>query len=181
MHIILKENNKMRKILGIVAVAVALGAASLSCKKAPYQQLADTVDSVNTVMSQGGMQDFPDGCKVSYDEATNTVKFNIAVPLHFDESSLTEPQREQFQTNFVTAIINGIPSLAQKIEANHSAVLLTFDGTENSKYEIMTDSERFNDIYSLSKKLKVVEAESAAADSIVELDDTVAASAARQL
>ncbi len=157
----------MRKILGIVAAALVLGSAFVSCKKSPTQQLAESIDSVNVVLSKGAVVDFPAGITAKYDEPTNTVKFDLNVPLDLNQVSLSDVEMEQFQSNFVNALLNGMPQVASKIEAVHANVLLSLIGQNNSKIEIMTDPERLADIKSLAGKQEVLvqEEQAAAADS----------------
>ena len=132
----------MKRILGIIALALVMGMAFVGCNnRPPFEKLAAAVDSMNTELMMapiGGAA----SASVKYDEITNTVKYTLNVPGIVDKATMDEAA-DRLADSFVEqmALFNG--NLFDEIVAAKANVLLDFEGSMEGKYELLIENKAF--------------------------------------
>lgn len=136
----------MKKILSIIAIA-ALGAASFTAcnNKPPYEKLITAVDSLNTVVHSYELP-MTDSCAIKYDELTNTVKYLYYCKDSIDSNRL-DSVIDDMQQQFLLSIITGDPNMTHNLLDAKANILMQMNGRDNTKFEIMTENDQFNELY----------------------------------
>lgn len=144
----------MKKILGIIALASLSAACFTACNDKPQSEnLKAAVDSLNMAVRQQGIP-MIDSCVITYDEATNTVKY-----LYYNNDSIDvsriEPVADDMKLQFVTSVIANNHSLTKGLLEAKAKLMMGLYGSHDTKYEIMVDdstfSQYYNDIMGKSK------------------------------
>lgn len=117
-----------------LAAAAALALAGLQgCKKAPFENLDNTVARINASIEKGDSEINNPLFTVSslgYDEATNTVK--IELPAGF----------ENVGADMVLYTVNRLaPELDEAVKAADANVMVVFNGTDGSKNEVLYENK----------------------------------------
>ena len=136
----------MKRILAIIVIGAAAAAAFTGCNnKPPFERLAASVDSLNTVMQQKPV-DYADSTSVNYDEVTNTVKYTFVLPGAVDTAQMSASGL-QFEQAFIMANVLGDPDFGEKLVDANANIAVTFEGKEGGKFEYMIENKKIADTY----------------------------------
>lgn len=136
----------MKKILGLMVIALVLGIATVGCNnKPPFVKLQAAVDSLNTEM-QSTPSAYADSCAISYDELTNTVKYTMVVDtVNHEEFQAVAPGLEDA---FIGQLAGSDEyGLAKEIADAKANVLVEIVGKRGGKFEMMVETATFVGAY----------------------------------
>lgn len=136
----------MKRILAIITLGAAVAAALTGCgNKSPYERLAASVDSINTVMQQQPV-DYAESTSVKYDELTNTVQYDLVLPGKVDTAQMSAGG-SQIEQAFLIVNVLGNPDFGEKIVDAEANISVTFQGKEGGKFEYMIESKKIADVF----------------------------------
>lgn len=136
----------MKRILAIITLGAAVAASFTGCNnKPPFERLAASVDSLNTVMQEKPV-DYAESTSVRYDEVTNTVKYSFVLPGAVD-TAMMSANGAQFEQAFVMANVLGDPSFGEKLVEADANITVTFEGKEGGKFEYLIENKTIADTY----------------------------------
>ena len=138
---------KMKRILGAIALAIAVAASFTACNnQPPFAKLVAAVDSTNVAMQQHPT-DWCDSASVAYDQVTNAVKYTFVLPGQIDKDQMAQGA-ELFETSFLAALAqNAEYNLTAEIVDAKANVLLNFKGAQGGEYEILLDNAKVADAF----------------------------------
>ncbi len=136
----------MKRILAIITIGAAVAASFTGCNnKPPYERLAASVDSLNTVMQEKPV-DYAESTSVSYDEVTNTVKYSFVLPGAVDTARMSAGGA-QFEQAFVMANVLGDPAFGEKLVEANANIAVTFEGKAGGKFEYLIENKSIAETY----------------------------------
>lgn len=138
---------KMKSILGVIALAIAVATSFTACNnQPPFAKLTAAVDSVNMSMQQHPTQ-WCDSANVVYDQATNAVKYTFYLPGQIDKDQMAQGA-ELFESGFLAALAqNPEYNITGEIVDAKANVLLDFKGAQGGEYEILLDNAKVADAF----------------------------------
>lgn len=138
---------KMKRILGAIAIAIAVAASFSACNnQPPFAKLISAVDSTNVALQHHPTQ-WCDSATVTYDQITNAVKYSFYMPGQIDKDQMAQGA-ELFETGFLAALAQNTEyNLTAEIVDAKANVLLDFKGAQGGEYEILLDNAKVADAY----------------------------------
>ena len=144
----------MKRILGIIALAIAVGLAFTGCNnRPPFEKLAASVDSLNTYYTDAPML-HNDSTRVTYDEITNTVEFHMYAQGYIDKAQL-EAVSDRMADSFTDEMVRvNRFNFGKELLAAKANVLLDFKGSAGGEYQLLIENKAFQaqeDAYNVGK------------------------------
>lgn len=134
----------MKKLFGIFAAMLLVALAACNNTQVPYRELADAVKAANEKVQEFSN---PNVQKISitYDEITNTVKFEAVMPGEVNINAL-QANAADIKRGFVEAMVqNDEHDLCNPIINAKSNVELIYGGTSGKPFEILIESQEIAD------------------------------------